>query len=998
MKNSILSTVLIFFYLTTIQAQNSLNNILKSEHEFELGQELLLLETNSAAYSLFNHHSKAQADNLKSLDAKYYEAFLLLSMNNPKGEVLIKNFVTEYPNHPKSVFANYDLGTFYFRTKNYSQAVKYLANVNLIMLNDDLKLENNFKLGYSYMNLKEFDKAGSVFQRIRSTKNKYTFAANYYLGYVNFKNELYDIAETNLKKAFENEGYKNLVPQILANVYYKQKKYDTLIAYGQRSIENLPNIRNIDEINQLIGEGYFQLKDYVNAQKYFEKLKSSKDFNFNHLHSLRYGYCLFQNKNFDAAITELKKIVERYDSTGQTAAYYLGLSYLNQKEKLFAFNTFNQVRKTYFIPTLATEATLLYCNLGLELNKNIETIEAIKEYQKKYPDSKYNEQLNGILGECYLGTNDYISAIKQIESVKNKTGNLNKAYQLITFYLGIEYFNQENYQEAIALFEKSLLNDIDHETTLACHLWYAESQYQLRKYEEAATEYQKALKNPSKLTQEMVQRSYYGLAYSYFNRKEYAKALLFFKDYIDEVRNNNKKEWICDATLRLADCFYATKKYNDAQQTYQKAIEQNCNELDYAYLQRGITLALNNKDEQAKDCFRKISEQYKNSKYYYDALYNLALIDFEKTKYTSSIPVFSRIIEDNNSETFVPLALLKRAIAYNNIKKYESSANDYKTIINDYPKSKAASNALSGLQDALSHLDRTDEVDEIIEKFKSINPKNTEIEKLEFEKVKDNYFNQKFEQTVIKAEKYLSEYTQSSNGFDVKYFLADSYFKTKQVKAAKETYAEVIEEQKTIYLNRSIQKLADIYFEENDLVQASRYYLLLANKAQSKKEEYNAWNGLMQCYYENQKIDSSLIFTDKILTNNSPSIIFTNKALLYKSKILSAKQNENAKDWYIKCFNEAEDQNGAEAMYLYCETLFAEKQYSQSLELLFELTNKFAIYDKWIGKSFLLIADNYIKLDETYQAKATLLSIIEKAKDEALIEIAKEKLSKIDNP
>ena len=270
--------------------------------------------------------------------------------------------------------------------------------------------------------------------------------------------------------------------------------------------------------------------------------------------------------------------------------------------------------------------------------------------------------------------------------------------------------------------------------------------------------------------------------------------------------------------------------------------------------------------------------------------------------------------------------------------------------------------------------------------------------KLEFDKVKENYFNEKFEITVTKAEKFLSEYTKSDFGFDVKYFLADSYFKTKQIDAAKETYAEVIDEKKSTYLNRSIQKLADVYFEENDFSNASKYYLLLSTKAANKKEEYNAWNGLMQCFYENKSLDSSLIFTDKILNNTSPSIIFTNKALLFKGKILRDKTNVNAKNWFLKCLNEADDQHGAEAMYLLCSLMYDENQNKQSLELLFELTNKFAIYEKWIGKSFLLISDNYIKLGEIYQAKATLLSIIEKAKDEKLIALAKEKLSKIDNP
>ncbi|MBK9317834.1 MAG: hypothetical protein IPM91_02635 [Bacteroidetes bacterium] len=43
----------------------------------------------------------------------------------------------------------------------------------------------------------------------------------------------------------------------------------------------------------------------------------------------------------------------------------------------------------------------------------------------------------------------------------------------------------------------------------------------------------------------------------------------------------------------------------------------------------------------------------------------------------------------------------------------------------------------------------------------------------------------------------------------------------------------------------------------------------------------------------------------------------------------------------------------------------------------YDVANQVPSYDFWIGKSFILLADNYIALVDTFQAKATLQSILE---------------------
>jgi hypothetical protein len=54
-------------------------------------------------------------------------------------------------------------------------------------------------------------------------------------------------------------------------------------------------------------------------------------------------------------------------------------------------------------------------------------------------------------------------------------------------------------------------------------------------------------------------------------------------------------------------------------------------------------------------------------------------------------------------------------------------------------------------------------------------------------------------------------------------------------------------------------------------------------------------------------------------------------------------------------------------------------------------------HDYWVAKTYILIADNYIGLKDTFQAKSTLQSIIEnyENKDDDILTLAKEKLDKL---
>ncbi len=118
---------------------------------------------------------------------------------------------------------------------------------------------------------------------------------------------------------------------------------------------------------------------------------------------------------------------------------------------------------------------------------------------------------------------------------------------------------------------------------------------------------------------------------------------------------------------------------------------------------------------------------------------------------------------------------------------------------------------------------------------------------------------------------------------------------------------------------------------------------------------------------------------------------------LIKGKALFAQAKYAlATDEFIKVLNGPVDENAVEAKYFMAKVLFQQQAFNKSLEMLFDLNRNYGSYPYWIGKSFLLIADNYLALGELLQAKATLKSIIENSPEKDIVEEARKKMKNVE--
>jgi TolA-binding protein len=305
----------------------------------------------------------------------------------------------------------------------------------------------------------------------------------------------------------------------------------------------------------------------------------------------------------------------------------------------------------------------------------------------------------------------------------------------------------------------------------------------------------------------------------------------------------------------------------------------------------------------------------------------------------------------------LPSAHLKRALAYVNLKNYEATIKDYKIILDKYINHKSSQSALLGLQEALAMVNRPEEFNTYLDRFKVANPQSDALESIEYESNKTLYNNEKYELSATGFLKYIETYPNNSLTIDAKYYLADSYYRIKDYKNALKFFKIVIDENKSEFINRSVNRAAEIEMLNNNYQNSANFYTKLAKIARNKKEQSSAEIGIVKAYFELGKYDTVMFYCTNLINQTNNPIFVQNTATLYAGKTAYIRKDfSTATDYFLSMINTAKDENGAEAQYLLSEIFYKEGNYTQSLETLYNLTANFISYSKWTNKAYLLIA------------------------------------------
>jgi tetratricopeptide (TPR) repeat protein len=967
----------------------------EAERLYQKGTELIVHQNFGAARKTFTDFlTEASPTDPRRGQAEYYLAFSALNLNHTDGEKLIDQYISRYPSSPKAATAYYDLALFFYNDNKFSKASEYFKKVEFPALTQSQQSEGHFKWAYSYFNLKRLDEALEQFNFVKNQSNPFSPAANYYAGFIEYSQGLYTEALIDLRKAESHASYAAIVPYLIGNVYYKEKRYDDLLAYTA-SLKNKAGLQNAREIAMLNAEAYYFKGDYAKAVEAYEQFLAENPERAEGSLLFRAGYANYALNQTDRAISYLSKSAASKDSVSHYASYYLGILYLKKGEKPLALNAFDFSRRVPNDKKLAEEATFQFAKVAYDAGRPEQAINELEKFLTAFPGSTHGNEVKELLAQAYVNGNNFHKAIEYIEALPSKNPQIQQAYQKAAYLMGAELFNKNNYADAVLYFKKSLEYSRDNTYVSLASLWAGEALSLLKRDEEAIRYYQRVISMGSEASAELLNKTRYGLGYAYYALEDYDRALYNFKEFTN--KGNRSTPNYVDGLIRLADCYYVSKQYDAALSTYANARNLGSPDNDYILLQTGVIHGIKQNYAESRKQFSGLIANYPKSPYRDEALFQRAQFEIEQGNNQAAVDGLSQLITETSNSKFLPYAYMRRASAYYNLRQYDRTISDYASVIRQFPTHPLAQDVLLPLQDALSLAGRSGEFDTYLSQFKRANPDNKGLEVIEFETAKNAFFDQQYPTAVVTLNNFINTYPQSSRLQEARYYVAESYYRMKDFAKSLPLYEALSQDKSFNMGNRVVGRAAEIYFRQGNYASAINYFHRLERLATNKTEQYNAWSGLMESFFLLSQYDSADTYARIIVERGAVDAGGQNKASLFLGKTAFARGDyEAAQDEFLNTLNTAQDEYGAEAKYLLADIFYRQKEYKKSYETLRSLTNDFSAYDAWVGKAFLLMADNFVAMDQIFQAQATLQSLVDNFPLQNIKDAAVRKLNEID--
>ena len=233
---------------------------------------------------------------------------------------------------------------------------------------------------------------------------------------------------------------------------------------------------------------------------------------------------------------------------------------------------------------------------------------------------------------------------------------------------------------------------------------------------------------------------------------------------------------------------------------------------------------------------------------------------------------------------------MRRGASYFNLKQYDKTIGDYTAVIQQFPSHPAAQEALLPLQEALTIAGRSSEFEKHLSQFKSTNPDNKGLEGLEYETAKNLYFDQQYQKAIGSLNAFLRGYPQTSRAQEANYYIAESHYRLREYDKALPIYKVLSNDMTFSLASKTIARIAEIEFKQGQYESAIASFHTVERLATNKKDQYNAWSGLMESFFLLAQYDSADAYARIILERGNVNAGAQNKASLYLGKTAMAKR------------------------------------------------------------------------------------------------------------
>lgn len=993
MKQATLLVTLISINLLAAAQQTSfVNDPLGTFHQ---AKEYFQKEQYSLAYPLLKDLQLKQRETDRSnralnyQEVRYYTIVCALKQNEETAVTQAKEFIALEDNAARVQMMNFHLAEYYFRKQDFQEAIPAFEKVSIDNLSNREIADLKFHLGYSYFTSKQFDLAKPMLNTIRQLPKDPNYKdANYYYGFLAFYDKNYKDALDAFTVVEDHEEYGKVVPYYIANIYYSTNQKDKALQYAEARLAKGNQYYDL-ELRQLVGHAYYEKKQFDKARPYLEAYVSkSKKVSREDLYELAFSY--YQAGNWSKAIEGFKQLGGESDSLAQNSMYLLGDAYLKTGQKANARNAFLFCASNSSNPKQREISMYNYAKLSYELGYQDVALTELQKFLQTYPQSEYNTEARELLVGVLANTNNYKDALALMDGLKSPSQNAKQVYPQILYGRATELINDGMLPAANELLTKAEKDPNNRSVLPYIQFWKGEIAYRSNNIDEAIRYYFEYLKSGAANGEVNPTNAKYNLGYSFLKKENYRQAIGFFEQIVTTPKINSPAIEQ-DAYLRMADAYFMNREYSRALAMYNKVLDFSWPGGDYATFQKAMVAGVNNGKEKI-NLLSSISRKYPTSTLIPDANLEIANTYLSSEQFREAIPFLKSVTNDPNS-SLKPKAFLKLGLAYYNLDNNKEALTQYTSLLQQYPNSPEAEEALENAKVIYVEEGRTSEYVNFARTMgKDIS--TTQEDQLAYEEAEVQFNNGNFPAAARKFEDYLAKFPDGKYSIEAWYYKSEIYLNQKDWAKAVAGYETLGDKAPHKFGEKSLLQAARInFFDLKNYEKAEKYYTKLKDFASTQEGKLEAMRGLLRSQYQLQKWNEAVANAKDLLSQKSAG---TDDKVLANMAIAKSYQANNQCELAITNFRSivsmSQSALGAEARFEIANCFLSQNRLPDAEKAAFEVINKSGSYENWVTKAYLLLGDVYFKQKDFFNAKATFQSVIDNAKLEDLRQEADRKL------
>ncbi len=907
-------------------------------------------------------------------DLDYYLAVCYAENREDGAEEPLEAFLRKYPATIHANDIRLALGNVYSRNREYAQALEQYDRVRPYELSPSARSEYFFNKGYASFADGRHEEALNNFAMVGSDR-VYGPSSVYYTAYIDYQNDRLDLARSGFSRLAGDRNYGPIVPFYLLHIDFKNRDYEAVVRSAPELLRVATGERRT-EILRITGESYYHLNDYAEALRYMEAYAEYKP-DLNREEQYMIGYAAYMTGDFERAIQYLNRVAVGNDLLAQNAGYHIGSASLRLGDKIRAKQAFSLAMKLDADKAVKEEAMFNYAKLEYELGGGMfnQSINTINQYLEEFPESPHIDEMRGYLLAAYMNSRNYAAAYDAIVRINNPDNEVRTALQKITYFRGLEFFLDGDYEKAQEMFATSVANRTNPKYTALTKFWQAETFYRQGEFTRAVPLYQDYIVLAPKDERENLVANY-NLAYCYFNLRNLSESELWFGRFLSQYHASDAIA--ADAHNRLGDIAFINRNYSKAISEYDKSVAIGSAEGDYGSFQRAIALGLTSGNAQKINALKAIIDRG-SGEYVDDAMYELGTTYRKIEQFSEAAATLNDFIGRYPDSPYYPDALADLGLIYQNMGNNAEAMRYYKMVVERNPNSPQAINALLGIRNL--YVDNNDLEGYFAYADRSgvqTNISVIEKDSLTYSVAERIFLSGDARRALPLMQSYLEQYPNGGYVANATYYVADGHLQEGDKESALRGYEKVIAMKYNPFTVNALLKAGQLNLEDGRTEASAGQFRRVTELSSNRNTVVQALGGYLRSVESDPDPDVLLE-----AAGFAGSSAFANDEIRRDAAYLRGKaymgmgEGEKAMEAFRIGSENVSTRNGAESKYLLAELLAEAGELDRAEVEIFDFSDKNTAHQFWLGKAFLLLGDIYLRKGDDFQAKATYQSIVD---------------------